>query len=268
MTHSLQNILDHTLASRWAGHIEQEKIYANAAEILSYMNSPADFTAIGWNAVRAALIQKGNKPATINKKRSIWSVLAESAHELGAISIVPRTKGERIQEQPERYLTPEEQEKLFNLMDNDYRLTATLLVLTGMRVSELFNLEWSDVSWDSGRERICVHNTKNTRKRYLPMVSQVRAILRLRHDAGLPPSGASSSRTFEHYFLAARRKSGLEGRVTVHTLRHTFASRLVQKGVDIYKVSKLLGHTNIKTTQRYAHLAEADLEDAMSVLEN
>lgn len=55
--------------------------------------------------------------------------------------------------------------------------------------------------------------------------------------------------------------------VTAHTLRHTCASRLVQRGVSIYKVQKFLGHADIRMTERYAHLAPSDLDEAVTALE-
>ena len=53
-----------------------------------------------------------------------------------------------------------------------------------------------------------------------------------------------------------------------HTFRHTFASRLVQRGVDLYRVQKLMGHSTMKVTERYAKLVDANLEDAIEVLNN
>jgi site-specific recombinase XerD len=58
----------------------------------------------------------------------------------------------------------------------------------------------------------------------------------------------------------------MNSKLNFHSLRHTFASWLVQKGVSIYEVSKLLGHADIKTTQIYAHLRSDDLRDAVELL--
>lgn len=69
-----------------------------------------------------------------------------------------------------------------------------------------------------------------------------------------------------HRFAEIRDHAGLKD-VTAHTLRHTFGSRLVQRGVDIFKVQKLMGHADIRMTMRYAHLAPAHLGDAIQVLE-
>ena len=60
---------------------------------------------------------------------------------------------------------------------------------------------------------------------------------------------------------------GARGGVTVPTLRHTFASRLVQSGVDLYRVGTLLGHTTLATTARYAHLSDQSLVDSVLMIE-
>jgi len=66
--------------------------------------------------------------------------------------------------------------------------------------------------------------------------------------------------------VIAMERAGIED-FTYHGLRHTFATRLAQSGVDLYKISKLLGHKDIKTTQRYAHHCPESLRDGVEVLE-
>jgi site-specific recombinase XerD len=68
-------------------------------------------------------------------------------------------------------------------------------------------------------------------------------------------------------FKTAVRKAGINENIHFHSLRHTFASWLVQKGVSLYEVSRLLGHTNIKTTQIYSHLAPGNLINAVKKLD-
>ncbi|RQD63181.1 MAG: hypothetical protein D5R98_05685 [Desulfonatronovibrio sp. MSAO_Bac4] len=67
------------------------------------------------------------------------------------------------------------------------------------------------------------------------------------------------------YWNSARKRAGLED-VKIHTLRHSFASFLINAGRSIYEVGALLGHSQIKTTMRYAHLAEKTLKDAVNVV--
>ena len=67
-----------------------------------------------------------------------------------------------------------------------------------------------------------------------------------------------------HRFRQYRKDAGLEDGVTFHSLRHTFATWLVQKGVSIFEVQKLLGHSDIKVTQIYSHLAASDLHGTVN----
>lgn len=67
-------------------------------------------------------------------------------------------------------------------------------------------------------------------------------------------------------FVKAVRKAGIEN-FRFHDLRHTFATRLVQRGIDLYKVAKLLGHTDVSTTQRYAHHYPESLRDGVEILD-
>lgn len=266
MTTTLQEVLHHTLISRWAGCATEEKLYAKGQELVRLMKSTKDFTPLGWGEVRAALISKGNAPSSINNKLAVWRCLAQSAVDLGAIQAVPRVKKERQQENPERWLNYAEQDAMFSLMQPWVREVSLALVGTGLRVGEYWNLSWDDVDFE--RSRLHVYNTKNGRQRFVPFGPGVKALLHSMQDRGEPrPATARALRTYEQLFLEARRKSGLKGRVTVHTLRHTFASRLVESGVDLYRVGTLLGHTTLATTARYAHLSDESLVESVLQIE-
>jgi integrase len=266
MTETLQSVLHHTLVSRWAGCATEEKLYAKGLELVGLMKSPKDFTPIGWGKIRAALQAQGNASSSINNKLSVWRCLAQSAVEMGLIQAVPRVKKERQQENPERWLDYAEQDTLFGYMKPWAREVSLVLVGTGLRVGELFALTWDDVDFE--RRRLHIYNTKNGKQRFVPFGPAVEAVLHSLQDRGEPsPSTDKAVRTYEQLFLEARRKSGLKGRVTVHTLRHTFASRLVQSGVDLYRVGTLLGHTTLATTARYAHLSDESLVESVLQIE-
>lgn len=266
MTTTLQEVLHHTLISRWAGCATEEKLYAKGQELVRLMQSTKDFSPLGWGEVRAALLAKGNAPSSINNKLAVWRCLAQSAVELGAIQAVPRVKKERQQESPERWLDYAEQDTLFGYMKPWACEVSQVLVGTGLRVGEFFALTWDDVDFE--RRRLHIYNTKNGRQRFVPFGPAVEAVLHSIQDRGeKAPSTGKAVRTYEQLFLEARRKSGLKGRITVHTLRHTFASRLVESGVDLYRVATLLGHTTLATTARYAHLSDDSLVESVLSIE-
>ena len=137
---------------------------------------------------------------------------------------------------------------------------------TGLRANELINLEWQDFDFDNGVLKIVNKKdfqTKSKKFRVIP--------LNKRLITGLKPyikkGGLCFSNEGKRLHCAPRRAiysvlkhAGLKG-VSWHILRHTFASRLVQEGVSIFKVSKWLGHSSVNTTMIYSHLAPVQDED-------
>ncbi len=137
---------------------------------------------------------------------------------------------------------------------------------TGMRRGEILDLKWQNV--DLLRRAIRVVKSKNGEKRTIPMSNTLFNLLKsvsIRDISGrvFPISGSSLRQAFDK--VAA--KSGLED-FRFHDLRHTFATRLVQNGVDLYKVKELLGHKTISMTMRYAHHCPESLRSSVEVLDN
>lgn len=127
---------------------------------------------------------------------------------------------------------------------------------TGLRVGEVFSLQWSHVDLEKGILNVFALKTGKTRP--VPINSEARRVLEAwalgrkndfvfyNHDTGRPFVDLKTG------FALACRKAGISG-VTWHTLRHTFASRLVDRGVDIVTVQQLLGHSTVTVTMRYTH---------------
>lgn len=151
---------------------------------------------------------------------------------------------------------------------------AMLASRAGLRVSECFYLRWEDVSND--QIHICAHDNwtpKTYEDRYIPQADDLKRLLdHLRPGAKTPfviaqgswrPASPEAMGTeFKGSVLMPLR---LPGRV--HVLRHTFASHLAQAGEPLYNISKLLGHNNIKTTERhYAHLCPATFRNTIKRL--
>ncbi len=166
-----------------------------------------------------------------------------------------------------------------HLQDN-YDLVVSLLD-TGMRYDEMAKLPWSSVDMESGSIRI--YRNKVNLADTLYMTDRLKEVIKSRHENRSEKSryvfegkdGDPRGYVYQGINKAMNR-SGLNnddvvlekgGKVTIHTLRHTFATRLVQNGVSLAKVSKLLGHASITTTEIYAHLAPNEAsEEAMRVL--
>lgn len=146
--------------------------------------------------------------------------------------------------------------------------------LTGLRLGEILSLNWDNVNLE--RRLIVVANsdgfcTKSGRCRIVPMNSPVLNILAQRAATrGLCPSVYHSEGTrlqhsyVQHKFKKYVRLAKLNEALRFHSLRHTFATWLVQGGVNIYEVQKLLGHSDVRTTEIYSHLSARELQDAVN----
>ena len=150
------------------------------------------------------------------------------------------------------------------------------LLLTGARKGEAIHAEWSHI--DTTTRTWVVPVSKNGRPRFITLSDGALQILekvqsftrsKLGENKYVFPNittGKPYSQIF-HPWNVARRKAGLSD-VRIHDLRHSFASVLVNQGMSLYDVKELLGHSNITTTQRYAHLSKERLVEAASKAEH
>ena len=175
----------------------------------------------------------------------------------------------KLDNQRERFLSPEETRKLLDYVsrsDNDkLQYIIRMLILTGARKREVLDCKWAH--FDMTRMVWTIPITKAGKPRHIPMSDAVVSLLKeIPRDHGLeyvfpnPKTGVPFISIFSSWDTA-RTEAGLKD-VRIHDLRHSFASFLVNAGRSLYEVQKLLGHTQIKTTQRYAHLTQDTLRDA------
>jgi integrase len=179
---------------------------------------------------------------------------------------------EKNREHPrERYLTEAEGARLMRALDADRdQVSADLLrlaLLTGARRGELIALRWQDVDLTKGSWT--KPHTKPGEKQHVPLNPQARVVLASRYARepeveqpflrGRKLVGAE--RAVERCWDRVRVAAELEGMRT-HDLRHSFASTLANRGVDLYVIGRLLGHKKIETTKRYAHLVDDTLRAA------
>jgi integrase/recombinase XerC len=176
------------------------------------------------------------------------------------------------------FMTSDEVERLLLAPDACQRMGARDLAIletmysTGVRVSELVGLNLADVELEEGVARV---RGKGKRERYAPLgsfaVGAIRGWLEYRREEELERDDAifvnrlgsrlstrSVGRMLEKYLA----KAGLDRRTTPHTLRHSFATHLLDRGADIRSVQELLGHRSLVTTQIYTHLTTATLRKA------
>lgn len=164
-----------------------------------------------------------------------------------------------------RYLEEDEVELLISSAETlRDKLIITLLYTTGLRVSELVTLKKSDVDLQDCTVRVL---GKGGKERYVYFPRKIRETLKKYMDSvkgeWLFPSrggGHIHYTTVERMIRKAAKKAGIKKRVTPHVLRHTFATRSLEKGMDIREIQELLGHSNLNTTQVYAHVSRRRLK--------
>jgi site-specific recombinase XerD len=168
-----------------------------------------------------------------------------------------------------KVLSEAELERLFRALPNIKHKAILLTAFScGLRISEVVNLKIADI--DSDRMQVLIERSKGKKDRYVmlsPMLLDVlRAYLKLYKPfpekylfEGMVKGKPMSSRTFQELFISACNKANIHKRVSFHSLRHSFATHLLEKGVDIRYIKDLLGHFSIKTTERYLHVAREKL---------
>ena len=175
----------------------------------------------------------------------------------------------------ERFLTAEETQRLVAVLQDSentqLKFIIPLLLLLGCRKRELLDSQWQD--FDIERRSWRIPQTKSGKARHVPLSGSVLQVLaQLPRWAGCSyvVPNPKTRKPYVSFFIAwdsARKKAGLPD-VRIHDLRHSFASFLINGGQSIYTVMKLLGHSQLKTTQRYSHLSPQTLLDATDAAAN
>ena len=152
------------------------------------------------------------------------------------------------------------------LVNRKHHAVLATVYSAGLRVGEVVNLRVTDV--DSKRMRIRVRNSKGNKDREVMLSPQLLDELRCYWKQYRPTDflfegqkgGQYSARSIQAVLKRAVHKAGITKKVTVHTLRHSFATHLLEDGTDIRYIQQLLGHKNISTTQIYTHMTSPALD--------
>ena len=218
--------------------------------------------------------QNGMAAASVAKIKATLSKSFELARQWDLFDGNPTKHAwsEKYNNARERYLTSDEANALKLACEcSPNPLLAPivgLLLLTGTRKSELLNAKWSDI--DLEKRTWTLNMTKNGRGRHVPLSQAAMDIIgKLPRYSDCPwllpnPQTLLPFTDIKRSFMAARKMAGLDD-ICVHSLRHSYASALVGAGVDLYTVGKLLGHVNVASSARYAHLANDTLMAAAEV---
>lgn len=231
---------------------------------ISYLSTEENYRPVSLGNVISAL-------------RSFYSFAVRKG--FAAANLAQKLKKPKVEQKEVEHFTPEEVEKIFLALprkSSNYLRDVCILLLfyyCGLRAEELRNIKVNDFSPDLGE--LYVEKGKGDKSRILPVHSFVQRALRLylqtrqSSSAYLFPGKQGLPLNKDRIYRIVKdcgRRAGINKRVSPHTFRHTFATHLYRQGVDINRLSLLLGHANIEKTAIYTHTDDEELKKAISLL--
>jgi integrase len=207
--------------------------------------------------------RKKLSPGTVNREIVMLKHMFKKAVEWGYLIASPIRNVKTLKEPPGRvrYVKPAEWQRLLSASSPDLRNIIIFARHTGLRRSEIFNLEWSDIDWDNNR--VTIRERKNNTNMIIPVKEVVFKMLKRLYASRtstyvFPGLEGKRRYTLRTAFVAACRRAGIEN-LHFHDLRHTFGTDLVNNGADIKTIQSLMGHKSMVSTLRYVHPTEKHL---------
>lgn len=253
------------------------------------INSPDDVTTANLHKYIEYIKEKNNlKAVSVANKIAVIKSFFKYLyyHDLVAKNPAELLKMPRRQKRLPKFLNEIETAKLLSAPDRITcsrvskfkirdKLILTLFIYTGIRKSELLGLNWQDI--DLGSNYLIVRKSKNKTDRVIPLHDKVSKLLDLYLSIRLPLTdnaliiGEQGKRltkaSLNNLFKRCINLSGLTGKgYTIHSLRHTFATRLLARDVNLVKIKNLLGHRSIESTEIYLHTTSKELADSINLL--
>lgn len=267
---SLSLAIERVYQDKWAENRDKEKTYRMAYKISDILSDPdiLDIDNTMVLTLAKVLRSQGKSPATINRYLSVLKVIMRCAHrewdEIPKVPHFPMQKEDNIQL---KVFTDKQIQRICAWFDNSclniYSDLTLFIVETGMRLSEALSLDWDDYNPDEAEIYIRHVNSKSGKQRVVPLSSIAKALIDSdRRMAAICPFDITINQAEYYWKQMKNRCSEIDG--GWHTLRHTFASRLANKGVDIQVIRDLLGHSTVKVTERYAHVNKESLRKAVT----
>ena len=251
------------------------KVYVHAVERFARFlkRSPDDSTVEDVKRFLVAEINRGmSRSYCVIQRNAMRHLFEQTLGRSEQFDSIPRPKRER---RLPVVLSREEIQRLFSVVEN-IKHKALLMVAydAGLRLSEIRNLEIGDI--DSQRNVIRVRQGKGKKDRYTRLSPGLLKLLREYWRAERPQRllipGATENKPYDlatpgHILKKLCRKAGITKRVSMHCLRHSFATHLLEAGTDLRVIQQMLGHANIQTTCRYTHISVDEQAEAPSLIE-
>jgi len=272
----LSDVVQELYDVRWRYNKDCTNSLARAKRVVELVGD-MPIGEVNQEVIRKLIVKlqhRGNKPATVNRtlevlktmlkyKKMEWDVIKLAKVPKGRIRVISKEEEDTVvkwfketEHSTKRYFYPDLADLVICLVD------------TGCRLGEMLKLKYEDISFDNNLISIWIN--KAGRPRSIPMTKRVRAIMLSRKSIdGIRPFHLTNDMAGTAWQWV-RKQMGLSNdkEFVLHALRHTCASRLLFKGVDLVTIKEWLGHADIQTTMRYAHMAPNKLAHAAAILDS
>jgi integrase len=242
----------------------------------------SDLCAADLELIKSRMMKDNKSPSTIKYAMAVVSQIWTMASKAGIVTGICPTKHVTLPKKDnrrQRYLEKDEAELLLDELAKKVPIAHDMAIFgldCGLRFGEVAGMCWEDCNFEKGQ--ILIRDPKAKINRYAFMTERVKAVLKKRHNGEntglifLDSNGNRFSRVTRTFRRVADElfNQGVDDtrlRVCFHTLRHTFASWLVEGGTSLYIVKELMGHADFGMTQRYSHLSPEGLKSAIRILE-
>ncbi len=231
--------------------------------------------------LRGASALNSNKPLAASTQYELLNALSIILNEAVRADLIQKnpmcmlTANERIKnpESTREYLTPEEVRKI-TVISTDHIAAANdvaaflFCCFCGLRYSDVVGLKWKNIIHTDDGMELTLTMKKTKRTITIPLSQQACSFMPSRGDA------EKNVFKFPHYAVTLRRlrrvasEAGIKKKVTFHVSRHTFATMMLTAGADLYTISKLVGHTDVRTTQTYSKVVDKKKREAVALLDS
>jgi integrase/recombinase XerD len=273
MTPLRQRYIDDLRLKNFSPGTVRVYVHAVAKFAQHFGRSPDTLTREEVRAYLIQLIDRGvSRSYTVICRNALRHLYQDTLKRTDWLSEIPRPKRER---RLPVVLSRDEVQRLFAVVTN-LKQKALFMVAydAGLRLSELINLRLQDI--DSGRMVLRIRQGKGKKDRYARLTPGLLELLReywreFRPQTLLFPGAAANKRydlaTPGQLLKKVCRKAGIQKRVSMHTLRHSFATHLLEAGANLRVIQQMLGHDKIQTTALYTHISLEELRAAPSTME-
>lgn len=285
---TLGEAIEYTYKHAWRALTSGDEMRRNALMVAEFLGKDCllnDITTAVMRELIDKFKEKNNKNGTINRKLTAISKILSLAEEMEIINKRPKIPFLKEEKHRIKWYTDEELTRIIEFcFTNGNSIFANYIRFmadTGLRQGEAYALRWEDQKWP---DAICIATSKNGMPRSVPLtkgaqvaMSYMKTYFDMKKDnwscSTIPnPHGPWATLTpglLRMHWAEVRKHMGWEDdpQAVLHTLRHTFCSRLIQKGAPLKMVQELAGHKRIDMTLRYAHLAPHNLTNCINLLE-